>query len=200
MRSRPLLLVAAAATATAVLGALLGSRPALVVGSLVALLVLAGDPALRDVPRPTRLLLWAGIACVGGVVLVTAWNWADAGAPWTAEDFRGAWKAPLAFAVLEASACVCLGVAVAHAPRERLQQQGPALLAVVGLLALGALAWVDAWTAWNSRPHFDDDLAVFVVAGVRTTGPSLDVFGALTMGTMLAGAALTVLACARLSR
>jgi hypothetical protein len=199
MRSRPLLVVAAAATTAALLGALLGSRPALVVGSLVTLFVLAGLPDLRDVPRPTRLLLWAGLACLGGVILVTAWRWAGADDPWTVADLRAAWKTPLLLAVLETLACGFLAVAVARSPRERLQEQGPGLVAVIGVLALAASAWMDARTAWHSRPRFDEETAI-VVAGVRTTGPSLDVWGALSVGVLLAGAALTALACAGLAK
>ena len=54
----------------------------------------------------------------------------------------------------------------------------------------------EAQTAWRNRPHFDD--SALVITAVRTTGPALD--AALTVGTILVGAALTVLACAHLAR
>jgi hypothetical protein len=39
-----------------------------------------------------------------------------------------------------------------------------------------------------------------MVGGGQQTGPALDVWGALSLGTLLLGAALTVLACASMAR
>ena len=196
MRPRPLTVVIAAAIAVAVGGALFSSRPALVIGSLIALLVLAGHPSLSAVPRLTRLLLRTGLAGLAAAVVVTV-SRSIATDPWTVDDLRNLWQRPLALAILQAAAGICFGVAVARAPRERLRGQGPALLAVVGLLALAAGAMNEAQTAWRNRPDFDD--TAFLAVAVRTTGPALDLGGALTIGTLLIGATLTVLASARLS-
>jgi hypothetical protein len=195
MRPHPLTAVIAAAIVVAVGGALFGSRPALVVGSLVALLVLAGHPLVSATPRPTRLLLRIGLAGLAGAVVVTVQRWTT-DQQWSPADLRNLWQRPLALAILQLAACVCFGVAVARAPRERLRGQGPALLAV-GLLALAGGALNEAQTAWRNRPHFDD--TALVAIAVRTTGPALDLDGALTVGVLLIGAALTVLACARLA-
>jgi hypothetical protein len=196
MRPRPLTAVIAAGTAVAVGGALVDARPALAIGGLVTLLVLAGHPALCAAPKPSRLLLWTGLACLAAAVVVTVSRWTH-GDPWTADDLRNLWQKPLLLATLELMACACFGVALARAPHERLRGQGLALPAVVGLLALAAGASNEAQTAWRNRPI--DDMATGMLIAV-SPGPVLDVQGALTIGTLLIGAATTVLAGAHLAR
>jgi len=82
MRPHPLTVVIAVAIAVAAGGALVEARPALAVGALVTLLVLAGHPALSAAPKPTRLLLRAGLAGLGAAVVVTVSRRTE-GVPWT---------------------------------------------------------------------------------------------------------------------
>lgn len=84
----------------------------------------------------------------------------------------------------------------------KVRRDGTAPIAVVGATVLATAVWLAADDAWRSRPDprhsdaFYDQAAVSTSVAVKT-GP--DVETAVAVAVLLLGAALTVLACARLS-
>jgi hypothetical protein len=82
------------------------------------------------------------------------------------------------------------------------RRHGTASIAAVGATVLAAVAWLAVDDAWRSRPESRDSDA-FYQTGVSVsvaveTGP--DVEAAVAVAVLLLGAALAVLACARLSK
>jgi hypothetical protein len=83
--------------------------------------------------------------------------------------------------------------------RRAVQRHGTASVAAVGATVLATAAWRAVDYAWRSRPE-PRDSDTFYQTGVSIavdTGP--DVETAIAVAALLLGAALTVLACARLS-
>lgn len=85
------------------------------------------------------------------------------------------------------------------------RRHGTATFAAVGVTIMATVAWLAVDLAWRSRPEPRDsdtflEPGVHVGVAVQTgSGPALDFEAAGAVALLLLGAALTVLACARLS-
>ncbi|MCW3819763.1 hypothetical protein ONA91_35540 [Micromonospora sp. DR5-3] len=156
MPSAKSLLLLLGAALLAVVGALFGSPWVAGVGGVVVLGVVAVHPAVTcpAVPRSTRLLLQGGLLLLTLAGVVELWGWAASpfrGAPPSASELIAlvtdpAWQRTqflrqLAVAGCLILVCVCLGVAIARLPRERLRRIGRAV-PMVGVFTLVTLVFL----------------------------------------------------------
>ncbi|MDG4827400.1 hypothetical protein O7635_36620 [Asanoa sp. WMMD1127] len=197
------LLALTGAALIAVTGALVRSAPVTAVGSFAVLALLAVHPAVRDA-GPVRRLLRAGLVLLAAAVALEHWRWPTGDPPTDPaallalvtdpgrQRLEFLWQVGLAGCLI--LACFVFIVAIGQTPRDR----GPfAAMSLVGGLILLSATWFAADQAWRSRPEppRGDVFVSFGVAVGFPTGP--DVEAAVGAAVLLAGAALTVLGCAR---